>query len=174
MDDSARVFVALGSNLPHGDLAGPALLARAAAALQCAGLTVRASSGVWRSAAWPTGADQPDYVNAVVELDPQGLSPQPLYQTLREIEAQFGRERRERWASRTLDLDIIAMDGCEGTLDGLTLPHPRMHERAFVLAPLAEIAPDWRHPTIGKTVREMLAGLPPGEACRRLGDLAAG
>jgi 2-amino-4-hydroxy-6-hydroxymethyldihydropteridine diphosphokinase len=172
MGERARVFVALGSNLPHGGLSGPALLARAVAALRSAGLTVRARSGVWRSPAWPPGAGQPDYVNAVVELDPKGLSPQPLYRTLCVIEEKFGRERRERWASRTLDLDIVAMDGFEGAAGGLTLPHPRMHERAFVLAPMAEIAPGWRHPTLGKSVGEMLAKAAlAGPGCRRLGDL---
>lgn len=174
MDESARVFVALGSNLPHDGLSGQALLARAVTALQSAGLTVQARSGVWRSPAWPPGAGQPDYANALVELDPEGLSPQPLYRTLRGLEEKFGRERRERWAARTLDLDIVAMDGFEGTAGGLTLPHPRMHERAFVLAPMAEIAPDWRHPVLAKSVREMLAEAPDGAGCRRLGDLAGG
>ena len=64
---------------------------------------------------------------------PQGLTPQQLYAVLRAIETRFGRERRERWAARTLDLDIVAMDGLSGTFGAITLPHPRMHERAFVL-----------------------------------------
>jgi len=78
----------------------------------------------------------------VAELDAGDLQPQPLYETLAAIERRFGRERRIRWAPRTLDLDIIAMDGFVGTFGEITLPHPRMHERAFVPAPLAEIAPD--------------------------------
>ena len=170
MDNEARVFVALGSNLPHRGVSGPALLSRAIAAMRAAGLRMRASSGAWETAAWPLDSGQPNYVNAVVELDPQGLSPQPLYEKLCEIERRFGRERRERWAPRTLDLDIVAMDGREGTFGDLTLPHPRMHERAFVLAPLAEIAPGWRHPSLGKTAQELLTGLA-GEGYRRLGDL---
>ena len=149
----------------------PRVLARAVSAMQAAGLVPRALSGIWESAAWPP-SDQPDYYNAVAEVDPAGLSPQPLYATLREIELRFGRERRERWAARTLDLDILALDGCAGTFGAITLPHPRMHERAFVLAPLDEVAPEWRHPQTGLSPGEMLALLAPGNRYRRLRDLA--
>jgi 2-amino-4-hydroxy-6-hydroxymethyldihydropteridine diphosphokinase len=124
---------------------------------------------VWETAAWPA-SDQPNYFNAAAELDPQGLSPQPLYETLRGVEKSFGRERRERWGPRTLDLDIIALDGFEGEFGGLTLPHKHMHERAFVLAPLVEIAPGWRHPRFGLTPAEMLGALPDGGLCRRICD----
>jgi 2-amino-4-hydroxy-6-hydroxymethyldihydropteridine diphosphokinase len=167
MYNETRVFVALGSNLPHAGLSGAALLARAVESLRSAGLIPRACSGVWSSAAWPPGGDQPDYVNAIVELDPEGLAPQPLYQTLCAIERAFGRERRERWSARTLDLDIVAMGGLAGDFGEVTLPHPRMRDRAFVLAPLAEIAPDWRDPNSGKTVAEMLARIDL-DGCRRL------
>jgi 2-amino-4-hydroxy-6-hydroxymethyldihydropteridine diphosphokinase len=173
MHNEARVFVALGSNLPHEGVSGPELLSRAVSAMRAAGLRLRARSGVWETAAWPPGCGQPNYVNAVVELDPEGLSPQPLYETLCSVERAFGRERRDRWAPRSLDLDIVAMDGWEGEFGALTLPHPRMHERAFVLAPLAEIAPGWRHPRLGQTTQELLSAVA-GEGYRRLGDLDGG
>jgi 2-amino-4-hydroxy-6-hydroxymethyldihydropteridine diphosphokinase len=166
-----RAFVALGSNMPFAGVPAPRVLARAVSALRSAGLSVRALSGVWETAAWPP-SDQPDYYNAVAELDPAGLSPQPLYALMRDIETVFGRERRERWAPRTLDLDIVALDGFVGTFDGIELPHPRMQERAFVLAPLAEVAPDWEHPVLAKTAAELLATLPPGDRYRRISDLA--
>jgi 2-amino-4-hydroxy-6-hydroxymethyldihydropteridine diphosphokinase len=164
-------YVALGSNLPFDGIESPALLARAVSALQEAGLGLRACSGIWRTAAWPP-SDQPDYYNAVVALDPGKRSPQALYEILREVEARYGRERREKWASRTLDLDIVAIDDLAGTFGAVTLPHPHMHERAFVLAPLIEIAPKWRHPLTGETAAEILAGLP-GGGYRRVGEFPA-
>src|SRR5690242_6136016 len=138
MNAGARSYVGLGANLPFNGVWGPALLAQALSALQAAGLTLVAVSNVWRTNAWPP-SDQPDYYNAVAALETQGVSPQALFETLRGIELRFGRERRERWAARTLDLDIIAMEGVDGTFGEVTIPHPRMHERAFVLAPLAEV-----------------------------------
>jgi 2-amino-4-hydroxy-6-hydroxymethyldihydropteridine diphosphokinase len=144
------------------------LLAQALAALQGAGLAPLVVSSIWQTTAWPP-SDQPDYYNAVVAVDAGGVSPQALYQTLRAIELSFGRERRERWAARTLDLDIIAMEGLEGQYGDMTLPHPRMHDRAFVLAPLAEVAPDWRHPILGLTAAEMLKNAPVEQSYRRLG-----
>ncbi|MEZ5995950.1 MAG: 2-amino-4-hydroxy-6-hydroxymethyldihydropteridine diphosphokinase [Hyphomonadaceae bacterium] len=166
-----RAFVALGANLPFEGAAGAQLLGRALAALEAAGLAIGARSSVWETEAWPLGSGQPDFANAVVELDARGLAPQPLYETLAAIERSFGRERRQRWAARTLDLDILAMDGFEGEFGGVELPHPRMHERAFVLAPLAEIAPGWRHPTLGQTAAALLAGLSESGRRRRLGPL---
>jgi 2-amino-4-hydroxy-6-hydroxymethyldihydropteridine diphosphokinase len=156
---SDTTFVALGSNMPFEGAEPRALLALAVRALDGAGLQVRARSGIWQTAAWPSG-DQPDYFNAVVELDRAGLEPQLLYEVLAGIERRFGRDRREKWASRTLDLDIVAMDGFVGVFGGVELPHPRMAERAFVLAPLAEIAPGWRHPGTGLNPAEMLANVP--------------
>lgn len=165
-------YIALGSNMPFEGVPAVRVLARAVSALQAAGLKPRALSGIWESAAWPP-SQQPDYYNAVAAIDPAGLSPQALYDVLRQIELQFGRERREQWAARTLDLDIVAIEGRRaGTFGAITLPHPRMHERAFVLAPMDEVAPDWRHPETGLSPSEMLDLLPPGHRYRRLSDFA--
>jgi 2-amino-4-hydroxy-6-hydroxymethyldihydropteridine diphosphokinase len=169
---SDTTFVALGSNMPFDGAAPRAVLALAVRALDEAGLQVRARSGIWETAAWPSG-DQPDYYNAVVELDRAGLAPQPLYELLAGIERRFGRDRREKWAARTLDLDIVAMDGFVGVFEGVELPHPRMADRAFVLAPLAEIAPNWGHPRTGRTAAQMLAMLPGGYRYRRVAALTA-
>jgi 2-amino-4-hydroxy-6-hydroxymethyldihydropteridine diphosphokinase len=168
--NSLRAFVALGSNLPFEGAPPAMVLQHALAAMRDANLIVTAASGIWETQAWPP-SDQPDYYNAVVALNPAGLSPQSLYEQLSVIEARFGRERRDKNAARTLDLDLIAMDGLVGTFGEITLPHPRMHERAFVLAPLAEVAPDWRHPGLGETSDGLLARLDPRYRYRRVGNL---
>src|SRR5690349_3448820 len=108
-----HAYIGLGANLPFQGLSCPVLLARALAALEDDGLKPLAVSNVWQSAAWPP-SDQPDFFNAVAAVDPGKASPQNLYETLRGIELRFGRKRRERWAARTLDLDVLAIDGLEG------------------------------------------------------------
>ncbi|MEQ1491804.1 MAG: 2-amino-4-hydroxy-6-hydroxymethyldihydropteridine diphosphokinase [Terricaulis sp.] len=168
-----RAFVALGANMPFEGVQGAELLARATLALSEVGLAPLAFSGVWQTEAWPRDSGQPDYFNAVVEVDAGDRTPRELYEVLTGIERRFGRERRERWAPRTLDLDIIDLEGVTGDVDGIALPHPRMHERAFVLAPLAEIAPSWRHPESGLTPEAMLTGLVDVYAYRRIGDLSS-
>jgi 2-amino-4-hydroxy-6-hydroxymethyldihydropteridine diphosphokinase len=108
-------------------------------------------------------------VNAVASLT-SALPPRELLAALHDVEAEFGRERSLRNASRTLDLDLLAYE--DAVIDepgGLVLPHPRLGERAFVLLPLAEIAPGWRHPVSGRTAGEMLADLPAGQAVEKLG-----
>ncbi|HWA01524.1 MAG TPA: 2-amino-4-hydroxy-6-hydroxymethyldihydropteridine diphosphokinase [Caulobacterales bacterium] len=167
-NDQPRAFVALGTNLPFEGLAGAALLEHALARLSQRGLNVRAVSSAWRSRALPRG-DQPDFVNAVAWVE-AAQSPKEFYRELVAVEAAFGRTRGERWAARTLDLDIIDMAAPPGTYDGIIVPHPRLAERAFVLAPLAEIAPDWRHPITGKSVEELLEAVA-DQRLRRLGPL---
>jgi 2-amino-4-hydroxy-6-hydroxymethyldihydropteridine diphosphokinase len=167
---SGRVFIALGTNLPFGGLAGPALLSQALDRIVAAGVKVLARSSFWESPFWPPALhDQAPVVNAVAEVDPGDLDASGLYRLLAETEVAFGRQRRERWGARTLDLDIVDFRGqtCEG--EGLTLPHPRAHERAFVLAPLAEIAPAWRHPVFARTAGELLGGLEVEQGLTRIG-----
>jgi 2-amino-4-hydroxy-6-hydroxymethyldihydropteridine diphosphokinase len=164
-----RTFIALGTNLPFEGLSGRALLERALERIAAAGVKLVKRSGFWASAPWPAElASQPPFVNAVAEVDPGGLGAPALFAILANVERQFGRRRRERWAARTLDLDILDFQGHIGQVDGLTLPHPRLAERAFVLAPLAELAPDWRHPALGLGAAGLLQSLRPGQAVTRL------
>ncbi len=119
-------------------------------------------SGLYRTAPVGGPPGQPDYLNAALALHTD-LAPQALLAALLDIEARAGRVRAERWGPRVLDLDLIAHGDLVLDAPGLTLPHPRAFERAFVLAPLADIAPDWRHPTLGRSVREALARLDQGD-----------
>lgn len=167
-----NAYIALGSNMPFNRMSPSEVLAHAVTAMQLAGLKPLALSGIWETAAWPP-SNQADYYNAVVVIDPAGRSPQALFDALCDIEARFGRVRDTKWAPRTLDLDIVAMEGSAGTFGGITLPHPRLQERAFVLAPLAEVAPNWRHPELGRTAAQMLSDLSGGYRYRRVADLGA-
>lgn len=146
-------------------------------ALRGAGVRPRQFSGIWETDPWPPHPamrDQPLFYNAVLEVDPGARTPQALYGALREIEIAFGRERRERWGPRTLDLDILAMEGEVGVflseLGELTLPHPEIAARAFVLAPLAEVAPGWVHLPSGLNPGEPFALLSDQGGVRRWGD----
>ncbi|MFT3726877.1 MAG: 2-amino-4-hydroxy-6-hydroxymethyldihydropteridine diphosphokinase [Terricaulis sp.] len=165
----STAYVALGANLPFEALPPQDTLRCAVIALAGVGFEPLAASSLWRSPAWPP-SDQPDYNNAVVAVEAGDHPPQALYEVLRKIETRFGRERRELYAARTLDLDIVALDGVCGVFGGIILPHPRMAERAFVLAPLAEIAPSWWHPALGQTAADLLAALPLGQV-ERVGPL---
>jgi 2-amino-4-hydroxy-6-hydroxymethyldihydropteridine diphosphokinase len=145
------VVVALGSNLSGDYASSITLLEAALAAFGDAGLKIVARSGWWRSAAWPDPADPP-FVNGVVLVETT-LSPTETLVTLHALEARFGRDRTDHNAPRTLDLDLIAF-GREQSASPV-LPHPRAHERAFVMRPLAQIAPDWRHPVLGASARDL-------------------
>jgi 2-amino-4-hydroxy-6-hydroxymethyldihydropteridine diphosphokinase len=170
-DRAASAIVALGANLPHEGLAGAALLAEAVRAIEETGIAVKRRSGAWESPAWPP-SNQPNYVNAVIEIDPGRRTAAELLALLMNIERAFGRERGERNAARTLDLDIIDFGGMVLEEEGLALPHPRAHERPFVLAPLAEMSPEWRHPVLNKTAAQLLDDLPDRVSVCRLGPLA--
>ena len=177
MTPLTTALVALGSNLSFGALDPAAVVAAAMEEVAALG-TAAARSRLWRSPAWPPGG--PEYVNAAMSLETI-LEPEALLEALHAVEARFGRERAVRWGARTLDLDLLAWgqavrpdaatqgfwrdldpvrQGREAP-DRLILPHPRLQERGFVLAPLAEVAPGWRHPLTGQGVVAMLAGLPP-------------
>lgn len=104
---------------------------------------------------------QPAYLNAAAVVETT-LSPRELLDRLLEIERQLGRQRRERWGPRTIDLDLLLYDDRVIDEPGLTVPHPRMHERRFVLEPLVEIAPDMIHPVLRATVRELFDRLAAG------------
>ena len=139
-------YVGLGSNL--GDR-------RATLASALAALRPRRVSSVAETEPWGR-ADQPRFLNAVAELDTD-LEPEPLLARLMEIEATHGRVRAELWGPRTLDLDLLLYGDRVVSSPGLTVPHPRLAERRFVLESLAELAPDLAIPGVGRTVRELLA-----------------
>jgi 2-amino-4-hydroxy-6-hydroxymethyldihydropteridine diphosphokinase len=138
-----RVFVGLGANL--GD-ARATVLAAIEALKQLPNSRAVAISSLYRSA--PVQAQGPDFINAVVELQ-TALEPLPLLHTLQALEQQHGRQRPYVNAPRTLDLDLLLFGARELQTAELTLPHPRLHERAFVLQPLLELAPALAHPRLG-------------------------
>jgi 2-amino-4-hydroxy-6-hydroxymethyldihydropteridine diphosphokinase len=154
------VIVALGSNMPGDQPSSEALLEAALSQFPRAGLPVLARSRWWRSAAWPDPSGH-EYRNGVAIVEANG-PPQAVLEALFAIERAFGRTRGVPNAPRTLDLDLIAYGRLVIDEPGLTLPHPRAHERRFVMAPLAEIAPAWRHPVTGRTAAELAATAPVG------------
>lgn len=161
---AANYLIALGSNRRHGRHGAPAgVVGAAVAALAAAGQPVVRCSRIHATA--PLGPGGRTYANAVVEVASQLAAPE-LLALLKSIEAAFGRRGGRHWGARVLDLDLIGhgdavLPSRPGwrTARGLTLPHPRLHQRAFVLDPLIEVAPDWRHPVLGATARQLHARL---------------
>ena len=155
------MFLGLGSNLPGPRHAAPREVCEAAVALlDKEGLTLRRRSSWYASAPVPP-SDQPWFVNGVAAFE-TALEPAALLARLHGVEAEFGRRRGLRNAARTLDLDLLDHGGRVSRPGALPeLPHPRLAERAFVLLPLAELAPAWRHPASGRPITALLAALPP-------------
>jgi 2-amino-4-hydroxy-6-hydroxymethyldihydropteridine diphosphokinase len=175
-----EALIALGANMPAAGREPAATLRRALGLLGAAPDVAVARVSPWyRTPAWPPGSGA-DFVNGAASLRTD-LAPGALLARLHDVEARLGRTRPVRWGPRVCDLDLLGMGGAvlpdpatvarwmalspEGAAAEapreLILPHPRMHERAFVLVPLADVAPGWRHPVLGQNVVEMLAALPP-------------
>jgi 2-amino-4-hydroxy-6-hydroxymethyldihydropteridine diphosphokinase len=180
VNNYCSALVALGANLPFGGLSPVETLKAALASLVVNDIQVVAVSRFFQTPCFPIGAG-PDYVNAACVLRfSADATPETILMDLHRTEKQFGRERMRRWGMRTLDLDLLAIndsvvpdpktqsawrdlptaDQARLAPDELILPHPRLQDRAFVLIPLADVAPDWRHPLLGLTVLQMIERLP--------------
>jgi 2-amino-4-hydroxy-6-hydroxymethyldihydropteridine diphosphokinase len=168
MSDEAAIFIAYGSNLSSASLNTSQAFAQVVNSFSGNQVKVQRVSRLWRSKAWPDPEDPP-YNNAVLQVRTR-LDPEELLNLLHGFEAEMGRVRLNsvnilRNKPRVLDLDLIAYGrviyplGGESvdSPTGLQLPHPRAHERGFVMGPLAEIAPDWVHPVLQKTATELYA-----------------
>ena len=177
------ILIGIGSNLPSEEFGSPlatceAALAALSALKDEAGqpiLKILARSRWFESAPVPL-SDQPWFINAVVSIETL-LRPQSLLSCLHDIEAKFGRTRRTRNEARILDMDLLAygdvvsgQEGQEGEGEekegNMVLPHPRIGVRAFVLLPLADIAPDWRHPSSGEPLERLIAALDADQVIR--------
>jgi len=176
-----KYILALGANLESAVGPPETTLAHAIRRLPDSGLPVLCESRLFATPAFPAGTG-PNYVNSAVIVS-SSETPETVLDILHRIEAEFGRARVQRWGQRCLDLDLIAAGdrvrpdpaGFRAWADlppeaqrrrapaHLVLPHPRLQDRAFVLIPLLDIAPDWRHPVLGRTVREMARALPAAE-----------
>ncbi len=177
----SKAVIALGANLSLRGCGPKVTLERSLIAMTEAGLVIRKTSRFFATPCFPAGAG-PDYVNAAVLIE-SDLTPQGVLDLLHRIEHDFERAREQRWGMRTLDLDLVCWDELvlpddaefqrwltlppedqtKSAPEHLILPHPRLQDRAFVLVPMMDVAPDWRHPVLDRTVTQMVAALPPDE-----------
>ena len=175
-----HALVAFGTNQSFGELSPPQLISSAARMVAEKLQAEMQLSPLYQTPCFPAGAG-PDYVNAAAMMTLRhSTTAADVLSELHAIEARFGRVRQSRWAARSLDIDLLALDDVIApdalthahwrnlpledqsriAPDQLILPHPRLQDRAFVLVPLADVAPDWRHPILGQSVTEMLAAIP--------------
>lgn len=168
------IYLGVGANLPSPQFSTPReTLEAALEELSRRGVRPVAVSRWYESAPVPA-SDQPWYVNAVCRVETD-LEPDALLEVMHRVEAEFGRVRGEVNAARVIDLDIVDYRGtCREGGNGPVLPHPRMHERAFVLLPLRDLAPDWIHPKSGVHIDELIASLDPEQVIRRQENLKQG
>jgi 2-amino-4-hydroxy-6-hydroxymethyldihydropteridine diphosphokinase len=161
------ILISLGGNLASPRFGAPLdTLAAALVALEAEGIQIATRSAWYRTEPIPR-SDQPWFVNAVVSLTAH-LAARDLLAVLQAVERQFGRVPSERNAARVLDLDLLDYRSRVTETSSLVLPHPRLHQRRFVLQPLAEIAPDWRHPLSGLTAEQLLSRLAAKQPIERL------
>ncbi len=151
------VYLALGSNLGNR----LEMLKKALCRLQNRGIETKAKSRVWETEPWGV-EDQPLFLNMCAAVRTE-LEPVELLTLLKSTEAELGRLSGKRWGPREIDIDIIFYDDLCFCEDKLQIPHPRMNERGFVLLPLSEIAPEFVHPRLNKTVSQLLTELAPKE-----------
>lgn len=176
-------FLALGGNLHHENVSPAARLHMAIADIIIAGFKIKKCSRFYQTPAFPIGSG-PDYINAAIHVEINtAVTPDAFFSPLAKIELAHGRVRKTRWGGRSLDIDILAFGSAVlpslqayqhwadlspqlqmlHSPDHLIVPHPRLHQRAFVLAPLMDIAPDWHHPVLARSVRHMYNDLPAAE-----------
>ena len=153
-------FIGSGSNLGNREQQ----LSRALEWIKAEVGQVLQESAIYQTSPWG-GIDQPDYLNQVWQIRTM-LDPFRLMTALLNLEKRANRERVQRWGARTLDLDLLFFDDYQIRTDFLSLPHPRLQDRNFVLIPLAEIAPDWSHPVLQKTVKALMQDSPDKEVVR--------
>ncbi len=152
MNPPSTIYLALGSNL--GDRSANL---RAAITAMPPGVRVIQESPVYETEPWGL-TDQPFFLNMVLKAE-TSLGPVELLQQLKNLEAGLGRQPSVRWGPRLIDIDILFYADLVLEIKGLVIPHPHLHERAFVLVPLADLAPDLLHPVFCKSVRDLLAGV---------------